>query len=92
MKGKTGRMTSRRVYEELKGHVDPRLLFVIAALAEDNSEHRQELRMMAEQLDQMANLMGNFVQIAGNMTDRLRKLRLDDLDDDPYIQAKKPEA
>lgn len=84
------RMNARRVHEELKGHVEPRLLFVVAAIAEDVSEHRQELKMMAEQLDQMAGLMSNFVQIAANMKERLAKRRLDDLDDDPYVQAVDP--
>ena len=74
---------AREVRERLRGRVDPQLLYVLEALAEDNSKFKQQLIQFAQDLDQMSNIMHNFLQVAERMKSSVENLEnMEPHDDD----------
>ena len=86
------RITARRVHDELKGIADPRVIFFIAAIAEDHSHRIQEINELAKQIDTLATLMNSFVHVQAGMGETLKKMRDIDGDKPHYEQAKEPDA
>jgi hypothetical protein len=69
-------MRGREVRERLQTrNVDPELVYVIAAVAEDVSEMRHDLVEMAKQLDMMTNILSNFMKVGDNMKKTIQRLQ-----------------
>jgi len=65
---------AREVRERLRGRVDPEVLYVLEALAEDNSKFKQQLIQFAQDMDQMTNILQSFMQIGERMKSTVEKL------------------
>jgi division protein CdvB (Snf7/Vps24/ESCRT-III family) len=73
---------AREVRERLKGKVDPQLMYVLEALAEDNSKFKQQLVQFAQDLDQMTTIMQQIVQVGENMKSTVERLEAIEPPDD----------
>jgi hypothetical protein len=74
---------AREVRERLRGRVDPQVLYVLEALAEDNSKFKQQLIQFAQDLDQMSNILSNFLQVAERMKSSVENIEnMEPHDDD----------
>lgn len=65
---------AREVRERLKGKIDPQVMYVLEALAEDNSKFKQQLVQMAQDLDKMTDILQSVVGVAENMKSTVEKL------------------
>jgi hypothetical protein len=71
-------MKGREIKERLQGKVDPEVLLVLVGLGEQASAQMQEIKLMAELMDKLTNILlelGTTVEIAHNAVDELRKQR-----------------
>jgi hypothetical protein len=74
---------AREVRERLRGRVDPNLLYVLEALAEDNSKFKQQLIQMAQDLDTMTQILQQITQISDNLKNTVDKIEsMEPHDDD----------
>lgn len=61
------KMNARAVRERLKGKVEPDVLFVLEHLAENQSILYQQVIECAQLVDQISNIVTDFVGVATNM-------------------------
>ena len=71
-------MKAREVRERLQGKVDPKVLYVLEALAEQQSVIREQLLQLATMFTAIQDLIANNITIAGNMKDALDMMRSTD--------------
>ena len=60
-------MKAREIRERLQGKIEPQVLYVLEALAEQQNVLREQLMTMAMQQDEVINIVGQFSQVAANM-------------------------
>ena len=71
---RTGIMRARDVRFELTGHADPRLIHVIAKIAEQSHTNYIQLAELATLTDNIIDIVQRFSDIAGNMKDKMMSL------------------
>ena len=76
------RMTAREVRERLRGKVDPGLLYVLEALAEQDQVFREQLMTAAETINQIVKNIEHLININTNLKTLLEKKEARD-DDEP---------
>lgn len=73
-------MKAREIREMLHGHIEPKAIIAICALAESLSAQKQEIKMLAEASDKLTDILmqlGTVVEGATNAVDELKKQRMD---------------
>lgn len=71
-------MKAREIRERLKGKIEPELLHCMEELAEHQSAQAQEIKMLAELLDKLTDLLlqlGTVTEITSNAVDDLKDIR-----------------
>ena len=74
-------MKGREVYELLNKKVDPRLLKVLVAIADNQSVLSQKVVDMAHLLDQMSNVITMNMSVLENMKGTIDRIRREDVPD-----------
>ena len=74
-------MKGREVYELLHKKIDPRLLKVLVAIADNQSILSQKIMDMAQLIDQMSNVITMNVTVMENMKSTIDKIRKEDVPD-----------
>ena len=74
-------MKGREVYELLHRKVEPDLLKVLVAIADNQSILSQKILDMAQLLDQMTNLIAMHVTTMENMKETIERVRKEDVPD-----------
>jgi len=67
------RLMAREIREMLQGKVDPKVSFVLEALAEQQSVQRQNLMTMAQTVDQVITQLAMLQEVIGKAKDRLER-------------------
>lgn len=78
-------LKARDVRERLKGRVDPQVSFVLEALAEQQHTMIKSIMEISQMVDKMADIIGNFVQVADNMKRTVDGMKGADKDDLPAV-------
>ena len=86
------RISAKSIQDRLKGKIDPQVLFVLMAMAEDLSAQREEIKAMAGAFDSLAQSVGMTASAAMAMKDKIDAMRGEHLDErtSPYVQATDP--
>lgn len=70
---------AREVREMCHGKVDPNVVKVMEALAEEQNAIKEQMVMMAQTIDQMTNIIANVVTVGENMKNTVDSLKRMDM-------------
>lgn len=79
-------MKAREIRERCNGRVDPNVQYCLEALGEQFSVMQQQFVMLAQQLDQITNIISDFTVVAENLkntAEAMKKVQGDEDDDGP---------
>jgi len=72
----TGFIKARDVRFQLQGkHVDPAVMHILEALAEQASHQERKMAELAQIIEQMSDIISNFVRVAENMKSEINKMK-----------------
>ena len=71
----TGFIKARDVRFQLQGEsVSPKVQHILEALAEQAAHQEKKMTSMAQMIEQMADIIGSFVNVAQNMKDTIQRM------------------
>ena len=68
-------MKAREVFERCNKKADPEIVTCMVAIAEKQSVMRQQIMGLAMQMDQMADIIGDFTTIASDMKETIDSMK-----------------
>ena len=80
-------LKARDVVDKLRGHVDPRVIEVVAAIAEENHEIKKVVTELTLIVDQLCEMMPSIANVMSNMKSSLDGLKKAEDDDLPPLSG-----
>lgn len=80
-------MKAREIREQLRGKVEPAVLHVLEALAEEQSHQRQTIHSLSGMLDKMTTIVSSVVLVGERMKETIGRLQGQKEDDDDGSRA-----
>ena len=74
---------ARDIRRQLQGKLDPEVLHILEALAEDASVQKQRLVMMAQLVSTLIDRVNDLTKVMGVFKDKLKKPKERDFEDVP---------